>query len=101
TAHPDPHIVSLPDALPILLLAADPQRAAGLMLQKLPGDEGDADGWPRAGALFDTLATGELLELPAATLLRRLFHEEGVEAMGERSEEHTSELQSRENLVCR
>ena len=67
-----------------LLLAADPQRAAGLMLQKLPGDEGDADGWTRAGALFDTLATGELLELPAATLLRRLFHEEGVEAMGER-----------------
>ena len=67
-----------------LLLAADAQRAAGLMLQKLPGDEGDADGWTRAGALFDTLATGELLELPAATLLRRLFHEEGVEAVGER-----------------
>ncbi len=25
------------------------------MLQKLPGDAGDDDGWARAGALFDTL----------------------------------------------
>ena len=30
-------------------------RAAGLMLQKLPGDDGDEDGWNRASALFDTL----------------------------------------------
>ena len=65
-----------------LLLAADAQRAAGLMLQKLPGDEGDADGWARAGALFDTLSAAELLELPAEVVLRRLFHEEAVEAMG-------------------
>ena len=36
-----------------LLLATDGDRAAGLMLQKLPGDEGDEDGWLRAGALFD------------------------------------------------
>ena len=67
-----------------LLLAADERRAAGLMLQKLPGDSGDEDGWNRATALFDTLSTGELLALPAGTLLRRLFHEEGVEVLGER-----------------
>lgn len=67
-----------------LLLAAAGNRAAGLMLQKLPGDEGDADGWTRAGALFDTLQAGELLELPAADVLRRLFHEEGVETVGGR-----------------
>ena len=67
-----------------VLLAADGTGAAGLLLQKLPGDEGDDDGWNRAGALFDTLQAGELLELPAATLLRRLFHEEGVEVLGER-----------------
>ena len=65
-----------------LLLAAEGGRAAGLMLQKLPGDEGDADGWTRAGALFDTLDSDELLEVPADVLLARLFHEEAVEAMG-------------------
>ena len=59
-----------------LLLAASGDRAAGLMLQKLPGDEGDRDGWNRAGALFDTLAAGELLDIPAEDLLYRLFHQE-------------------------
>ncbi|MEH6416620.1 Hsp33 family molecular chaperone HslO [Pseudomonas sp. CGJS7] len=65
-----------------LLLAADGRQAAGLMLQKLPGDEGDDDGWARAGALFDTLSTEELLELPTDTLLTRLFHEDGVQVLG-------------------
>jgi molecular chaperone Hsp33 len=67
-----------------ILLAADDNRAAGLMLQKLPGDAGDDDGWNRAGALFDTLSQAELLDWPAATLLHRLFHEEAPQAMGER-----------------
>lgn len=67
-----------------LLLAADGEHAAGLMLQKLPGDEGDADGWTRAGALFDTLRADELLSLPAATVLTRLFHEDGVQLLGEK-----------------
>lgn len=65
-----------------LLLATSDERAAGLMLQKLPGDEGDEDGWLRAGALFDTLGTAELLEVPAGTLLTRLFHEDGVQLVG-------------------
>jgi molecular chaperone Hsp33 len=67
-----------------LLLAVDGDAAAGLMLQKLPGDSGDSDGWNRATALFDTLGPAELLDLPAPTLLRRLFHEEGVELLGDR-----------------
>ena len=72
-----------------LLLAADENRAAGLMLQKLPFDSrpddgGDDDGWDRARVLFDTLSPGELLALPAATVLRRLFHEDGVQVLGER-----------------
>ena len=67
-----------------LLLATDGDRAAGLMLQKLPGDEGDEDGWLRAGALFDTLGTGELLQEDATTLLTRLFHEDGVQVVGEK-----------------
>ena len=67
-----------------ILLAADGDRAAGMMLQKLPGDEGDLDGWNRAGALFDTLTPAELLDLPATELLHRLFHEEAPELLGER-----------------
>ena len=67
-----------------LLLAADDERAAGLMLQKLPGDTGDDDGWRRANALFDTLAAAEELDLPADTLLTRLFHEEAPQRLGEK-----------------
>jgi molecular chaperone Hsp33 len=67
-----------------LLLAANNERVSGLMLQKLPGDEGDLDGWERASALFDTLATPELMETPVETLLLRLFHEDGVRLLGEK-----------------
>ena len=67
-----------------LLLAADGNRAAGLMLQKLPGDEGDHDGWTRAGALFDTLGSDELLAVPTGELLHRLFHEENLETLAQR-----------------
>jgi molecular chaperone Hsp33 len=67
-----------------LLLAADERHAAGLMLQKLPGDEGDDDGWARAGALFDTLSPSELLELESHDLLTRLFHEDGVKMLGDK-----------------
>ena len=67
-----------------LLLAADETAAAGLMLQKLPGDAGDDDGWVRAGALFDTLTPKELLEWTGEQLLTRLFHEDGVKVLGSR-----------------
>lgn len=67
-----------------LLLAAGEDRVAGLMLQKLPGDAGDLDGWERANALFDTLGARELLETPAEIVLHRLFHEDGVRLLGEK-----------------
>ena len=67
-----------------LLLAADERRAAGLMLQKLPGDAGDADGWNRACALFETLAPGELLDWGTEALLHRLFHEDATEVLARR-----------------
>ncbi|AXK71353.1 Hsp33 family molecular chaperone HslO [Lysobacter sp. TY2-98] len=67
-----------------LLLAANGDTAAGLMVQKLPGDEGDADGWNRIGALFDTLGEGELLATDAVHLLHRLFHEDGVELLADK-----------------
>lgn len=67
-----------------LLLAANDTHAAGLMLQKLPGDPGDDDGWHRASVLFDTLSPQELLDWPGTLLLQRLFHEDSVELLGER-----------------
>jgi len=66
-----------------LLLVSDGERACGLMLQKLPGDEGDDDGWARGGALFDTLGGEELLQLDGPTLLHRLFHEEAPELLAQ------------------
>lgn len=61
-------------------LAADGERfAAGLMLQKLPtpaGKEADTDAWDRVNHLAGTVKEEELLQLPAATVLHRLFHEE-------------------------
>lgn len=68
-----------------LLLAADGTRAAGLLLQKLPGDEGDQDGWSRASALFETLGKQELLDVPGHDLLHRLFHEEHPELLGDKA----------------
>ncbi|MFC4727700.1 Hsp33 family molecular chaperone HslO [Coralloluteibacterium thermophilus] len=66
-----------------LRLVSSDGRAAGLMLQQLPGDVGDADGWTRAQALFETLTDEELLRLPAHDLLWRLFNEEDVRVLGD------------------
>lgn len=66
-----------------LLLACDGKRAAGFMLQALPSDQGDSDGWTRIGALFDTLDTTELLALEPAEVVHRLFHEEAPELLGQ------------------
>ena len=67
-----------------ILLATGEGRAAGLMLQQLPGTPGDADAWPRCQALFDTLSGRELADTPVETLLWRLFHEEQVKLLGSR-----------------
>ena len=62
-----------------LFLTATPNGAAGLFIQKLPGaDARDDDGWTRIEALAATVTADELLDLPAETLLTRLFHEEAV-----------------------
>lgn len=68
-----------------VLLATNAGAVAGFMLQKLPGDQGDDDGWTRTGALFDTLAGDELLTLPTETLLHRLFHEDAPRQLGDRA----------------
>jgi molecular chaperone Hsp33 len=79
-----------------LWLAADGQGAAGMLLQKMPGDGGhaiagdedrqddgqdedrDADMWQRVTMLTDTLQRGELLGLPAEVLIHKLFSEDDV-----------------------
>ena len=66
-----------------LWLAADGKCAAGMLLQVLPPQSGqaahpDTDAWPRAIQLADTLKREELLQLPAARLIRRLYHEEDL-----------------------
>jgi len=71
-----------------LCLAADGQAVAGLMLQKLPGEQGeqaDADGWDRASALFDTLGEAELLATAPTLLVHRLFHQEAPALLEERA----------------
>lgn len=61
-----------------LWLEAGPTRAAGLLVQKMPGHDSpqDDEDWNRIVALSETVSAEELLELPAETLLRRLYHEE-------------------------
>ena len=66
-----------------LWLAADGQHAAGMLLQKLPDtgtheEAADADAWPRAVILAETLKAEELLQLPAKTLIQRLYHEDDI-----------------------
>ncbi|MGG6463433.1 Hsp33 family molecular chaperone HslO [Solilutibacter silvestris] len=65
-----------------LILAADGERAAGLLLQALPGAGSDDDGWNRISLLAATLGRNELLDLPADILLTRLFHQETLQDLG-------------------
>ncbi len=66
-----------------LYLAASAGTAAGLLLQKLPGEDGDDDGFRRAGALLDTLRDDEVLTLQPREIVHRLFHEESPRLLGE------------------
>lgn len=66
-----------------LHLACETATAAGLLLQKLPDTDGDADGFRRASALLDTLRDDELLTLPPHAIVHRLFHEEDPRLLGE------------------
>ena len=66
-----------------IMLAADAERAVGLMLQRLPGSGGhdiveDTDAWSRVLQLTSTLGAQELLNTPPQQLLYRLYHEETV-----------------------
>jgi len=58
-------------------LAADDQRAAGLLIQKLPGKDDD-DAWETAEQLSDTITSEEMLSLAPQEIVYRLFHAENV-----------------------
>lgn len=66
-----------------VLLAANGNCAAAVMLQQLPEGHGDPDGWTRNCAIFDTLSGHELLNISAETLLWRLFHDQDVRLLGQ------------------
>ncbi|MBS99240.1 MAG: Hsp33 family molecular chaperone HslO [Oceanospirillaceae bacterium] len=57
-------------------LAADSQKAVGLLLQVLPAAGTGVDDWERISALASTLKDSELIELDNETVLYRLFHQE-------------------------
>ncbi len=59
-----------------LWLAASLESASGLLLQQMPGEEHDADGWNRLLMLTETVADEELLQLETTQLLHRLYHQE-------------------------
>lgn len=61
-----------------LWLAVSPNRAVGLMLQRLSEASPDTDAWNRTCMLADTVTEPELLRLDVRSLIKRLFHEEDV-----------------------
>src|SRR5207302_2776781 len=68
-----------------------------------PGDQEDRQGAPfvgPAGEVFDQALAEAGLEREKLYVTNAVKHFK-FEQRGKRSEEHTSELQSRENLVCR
>lgn len=60
----------------VFRLASDGQVAAAIMLQRMPGNGLDSDGWHHLEQLLATVQDAELLTLSAEALLRRLFHAE-------------------------
>src|SRR5690606_42003071 len=95
SAPPDLHSLSLHDALPI----SRPERqarAAALGCRAVPPEQ-MVEVCAAAPVIFNTVPAPVL----DRALLERLQPETLIIDIASRSEEHTSELQSRENLVCR
>lgn len=61
-----------------LWLAADGERASGLLLQVLPDARSGGEDWNHVTTLAETVTREELLHLPAPQLLHRLYHEEDL-----------------------
>src|SRR5690606_41690402 len=89
TAAAQIYTLSLHDALPISALGADPQNGETWEWQVRTW------GVNATASPYSASATFTMSEAPSVTI------EFPVAGVPLRSEEHTSELQSRENLVCR
>ena len=61
-----------------LWLAADEERACGMLLQRLPGKSVDDEDWEHDVCLGETISADELLHLSTRDLLHRLYHEQDV-----------------------
>jgi molecular chaperone Hsp33 len=61
-----------------LWLAADEERACGMLLQQMPGGASGDEDWNRELFLGETITEAELLQLSTRELLHRLFNEEDV-----------------------
>ncbi|MCA1779017.1 MAG: Hsp33 family molecular chaperone HslO [Xanthomonadaceae bacterium] len=59
-----------------VMVAVQGDRAAGVLIQRLPGKAEDDDGWNRVCRLLETLGEAELLQTASEELLHRLFHAE-------------------------
>lgn len=80
------HYFSQSEQLPTRLwLAANDNCAAGLMVQRMPGELVDEDVWERCQRLAETLTQEELLTLAPDALVHRLFHEEDLRQLTPRS----------------
>lgn len=67
-----------------LRLVADGERAAGLLLQRLPATEADDAGWAQLRATLDALDDAMLLGTDPIALMETHFAEERVELLGAR-----------------
>src|SRR5690606_41557293 len=96
----DPHTLSLHDALPISL-EAEALRSEFPEVDRVPV-AGDAR--VAAAGVFGKLHVQQRYEMTGVAFpapSRRPYPLRGIGLEEGRSEEHTSELQSRDNLVCR
>ena len=59
-----------------LWLGSNAESTAGMLLQRLPGQEQGEEDWARVGMLLDTLTNDELMHVEPEALIFRLFHEE-------------------------
>lgn len=64
-------------------LAANEQRACGLLLQRLPEGHGPQEGWQMVEQLAHTVTPLELINLPPLQLLHRLFHQMEVRVLAD------------------
>ncbi len=63
----------------LFLFAFDGKEVSGMLLQQLPGEAEDDDGWNRLSMLAKTVKQDELLNLDDQALLYRLFSEEDIQ----------------------